>query len=194
MKKSIIALGLASSILCTSCLGSFSAFNKLKDWNSEVTSNKFVNNLIFWALNIVPVYGLFFLGDTIIFNVIEFWSGSNPIAMQDGEFETQIIQKDGVAYEMTATKNRMSVKVLDGVNEGQKFDLVYKPSENSWNVVKQDGEIIKLASMEDGMVTYYMPDNSQIKLNPNTTSREEGLASIQGAMFNYTDCKLAAAN
>lgn len=194
MKKSIIAFGLASSILCTSCLGSFSAFNKLRDWNDGVTSNKFLDNLIFWALNIVPVYGLFFVGDTLIFNVIEFWSGSNPIAMKDGDIETQIIQKDGVAFEMTATKNRMMVKVLDGVNEGQKFDLVFKPSENSWNLVKQDGEIIKLASMQDGLVVYYLPDDSQIKLDPNTTTREEGLASIQGAIFNYTDCKLAMTN
>lgn len=193
MKKSIIALSLASSILFTSCLGSFSAFNNLKDWNDGVTSNKFLDNLIFWGLNIVPVYGLFFLGDTVIFNVIEFWSGSNPIAMQDGEFETQMIQKDGVAYEMTATKNRMMVKVLDGENQGKKFDLVFKPSEKSWNLVKQDGEVIKLASMEEGMVVYYLPDTSQIKLDLNTP-REMGLASIKGAIYNYNDCQLAVAN
>lgn len=192
MKKSIIALGLATSILCTSCLGSFSAFNNLRDWNDGVTSNKYMNNLIFWGLNIVPVYGLFFVADTLIFNVIEFWSGSNPIAMQDGEFETQIIQKDGVAYEMTATKNRMMVKVLDGENQGSKFDLVFKPSEKSWNLIKQDGEIIKLASMEEGLVVYYLPDNSQIRLDANT-SREAGLASIEGAIFNYKDCQLAIA-
>lgn len=193
MKKSIIALGLATSILCTSCLGSFSAFNNLKEWNDGVTSNKFLDNLIFWGLNIIPVYGLFFVGDVLLFNVIEFWSGTNPIAMRDGEFETQIIQKDGVAYEMTATKNRMMVKVIDGVNEGAKFDLVFKPSEKSWNLIKQDGEIIKLASMEEGMVVYYLPDNSQIKLDANTT-REEGLARIKGAIFNYNDCQLALAN
>lgn len=193
MRKTIIALGLASSILCTSCLGSFSAFNNLRDWNDGATSSKFLDNLIFWGLNIVPVYGLFFLGDTVIFNVIEFWSGSNPIAMQEGEFETQMIQKDGVAYEMTATKNRMMVKVLDGENQGTKFDLVFKPSEKSWNLVKQDGEVIKLASMEEGMVVYYLPDNSQIKLDLNTP-REIGLASINGAIYNYNDCKLAVAN
>lgn len=174
----------------TSCLGSYSAFNNLRDWNDGVTSNKFLDNLIFWGLNIIPVYGLFFIGDTLIFNVIEFWSGSNPIAMQEGDSETQIIQKDGVAYQMTATKNRMKLEVLDGVDQGKKFDLVYKPTERSWNLIKQDGKIIKLASMEEGLVVYYLPDNTQIKLNPNS-SREEGLAQINGAIFDYTDCQLA---
>ena len=192
MRKSIIALGLASSILCTSCLGSFSAFNNLRDWNDGATSSKFLDNLIFWGLNIIPVYGLFFVGDTLIFNVIEFWTGSNPVAMKEGEFETQIINKEGVAYEMTATKNRMMVKVLDGKDEGQRFDLLYRPSEKSWNLIKQDGEIIKLARIEDGFVVCYLPDNTQIKLSPNTT-REDGLAAINGAIFNYTDCKLAVA-
>ena len=75
---------MAGTLLFSSCLGSFSAFNNLKDWNQGVSDSKFVNNLVFWGLNIIPVYGLFFLGDAIIFNVIEFWSGSNPIAMEEG--------------------------------------------------------------------------------------------------------------
>src|SRR5690606_14748226 len=75
MKKAVVASMLAGSLLFSSCLGSFSAFNNLKDWNQGVTDSKFLDNLIFWGLTIVPVYPLFFLGDTLIFNVIEFWSG-----------------------------------------------------------------------------------------------------------------------
>lgn len=191
MKKSIISTALAVSILCTSCLGSFSAFNGLKDWNQELSDSKFVNNLVFWGLNIIPVYGLFFLGDVVIFNVIEFWSGSNPIAMSEGEFETQIVQKDGVAYEMTATKNRMMVRVLDGERQGEKFDLVFKPSEKTWNIIKQDGEVIKIATLQDGLVAYHLPDGSTINIDPMST-REAGLDKINGALYNYTDCVLAA--
>jgi len=190
MRKTIIAFGLAASVLCTSCLGSFSAFNNLKDWNTGLTSSKYLDNLIFWALNIVPVYGIFMLGDVIIFNVIEFWSGSNPIAMKDGEIETQLIQKDGVAYEMTATKNRLAVKVLDGERMGERFDLVFSPSEKSWSLIKQDGEIIKLAKMEDGLVTYYLPKGQTITLDQNTP-REDGLAVIQNAMFKNQEYELA---
>lgn len=191
MKKSIIATALAAAVLCTSCLGSFSAFNGLKDWNQDLSDSKFVNNLVFWGLNIIPVYGLFFIGDVFIFNVIEFWSGSNPLAMSEGEFETQIVQKDGVAYEMTATKNRMMVKVLDGERAGEKFDLVYKPSEQTWNVIKQDGEVIKIATLQDGLVAYHLPDGSTITIDKMST-REQGLAKINGAIYNYNDCILAS--
>jgi len=190
MKKLFLCTVLSSTILFTSCLGSFSAFNNLKDWNMEFSDSKFVNNLVFWALNIVPVYGLFFLGDAIIFNVIEFWSGSNPIAMNEGDMETQIVERDGNKYQMIATKNRMQISVIEGVDQGQKVDLVYKPSEKSWNAVKQNGEIIKLSSMKEGLYIVYMPDGQEVKINPATT-REEGLALINQQVYNYTDCMLA---
>lgn len=190
MKKATICVMLSTSILFTSCLGSFSAFNGLKDWNQEITDNKFVNNLVFWALNIVPVYGLFMFGDVVIFNVIEFWSGSNPIAMNEGDLETQIVEKDGNKYEMIATKNRLQVTIIEGSRKGEKLDLVYKPSEKSWNAIKANGEVIKLSSFEEGFYVVHMPNGEKIKMDP-LMSREEGLAVIQNKTAKYTDCLLA---
>ncbi|MBQ0740246.1 DUF3332 family protein, partial [Aquimarina celericrescens] len=40
MKKKIFICGaLSMTLLSTSCLGSFSAFNSLRDWNDGVTDN-----------------------------------------------------------------------------------------------------------------------------------------------------------
>jgi hypothetical protein len=181
---------LSSTILFNSCLGSFSAFNNLRDWNDGLTDSKFLDNVIFWALNIVPVYGLFFIGDAIIFNVIEFWSGTNPIAMEEGDMEKQIIEKDGNIFEMIATKNRIQVTVVDGKDKGQKMDLIYKPHEKSWNAVKQNGEIIKLASLQDGLVVMHMPNGDEVKMDMNTT-REEGLAIMNKNVITYQECLLA---
>ncbi len=185
MKKLIICSTLSLSLLCSSCLGSFSAFNNLKDWNQDLSDSKFVNNLVFWGLNIIPVYGLFFFGDFFVFNVIEFWSGSNPVAMKDGEFETQIVVHEGTKMEMTASKNRFEIVILDGERKGERVDLVYKPSEKSWNAVKQDGELIKLSSIQDGLIVYHLPNGENFKLDPNTP-REEGLATIEQNVFNYS--------
>jgi len=184
MKKLIICATLSLTLLSTSCLGSFSAFNGLKDWNNDLTDSRFVNNLVFWGLNIIPVYGLFFFGDTIIFNVIEFWSGSNPIAMNDGEFETQIVSHEGTKLEMTASKNRFEILILDGERKGERVDLVYKPSEKSWNAIKQNGEMIKLSSFEEGLVVYHLPNGDNFKFNPNV-AREEGLAIMDANINNY---------
>lgn len=183
MKKPIVAVVLASCLLFSSCLGSFRAFNNLKEWNQGISESKFVNNLVFWGLNIVPVYGLFFLGDTIIFNVIEFWSGSNPIAMKEGEKEVQIVERDGNTYEMTATKNRIYLSVIDGPKKGNKLELFYKPDEKSWNAIRPNGEMIKLSSMEDGFYMVYLPNGNKIQLDPQM-DREEGLAVLN----EYKDC------
>lgn len=183
MKKLFACSVLSLSLLFSSCLGSFSAFNNLKDWNHEVSDSKFVNNLVFWGLNIIPVYGLFFLGDAIIFNVIEFWSGSNPVAMNEGETETQIVEKDGNTFKMIASKNRMEISVLEGPKKGKKLDLVYRPHEKSWNAIKPNGEVIKLSSFEEGFYIVYMPNGTQVKIDP-TTPREEGLVLIK----EKTDC------
>ncbi|MEH6680691.1 MAG: DUF3332 domain-containing protein [Sediminicola sp.] len=194
MKKLLACSFLSLSLLFSSCLGSFSAFNNLKDWNQEISDSKFVNNLVFWGLNIIPVYGLFFIGDAIIFNVIEFWSGSNPIAMNEGETETQIVERDGNTFEMTASQNRMEINVLEGPKKGKKLDLVYRPHEKSWNAIKPNGEIIKLSSFEEGFYIVYMPNGEQIKIDP-TVPREEGLALIkEQSDCYYLDGMLAEAN
>lgn len=190
MKKLMMCVCLSGTILFNSCLGSFSAFNNLRDWNDGLTDSKFLDNLVFWVFNIIPVYGLFFLGDMIIFNVIEFWSGSNPIAMEDGEMEKQIIEKDGNIFEMIATKNRIQVTVIDGKDKGQKIDLIYKTQEKSWNAVKQNGEIIKLASMEDGFYVMHMPNGDEVKMDPYTT-KEEGLAILNSNVKTYQNCIVA---
>ena len=113
-----MSVALAAAILSTSCLGSFHAVSSLKSWNETVSDNKFVNNVLFWAMNIVPVYPLFVLGDTVVFNLIEFWSGSNPLAMNEGDMEVQTIEHEGNLIEMRAMKNKMQMAVIDGPKKG----------------------------------------------------------------------------
>lgn len=85
------------------CYGKFHLTNTIYKWNGEVSGNKFVQTLVFWALVIIPVYELLMLGDGIIFNVIEFWTGSNPIAANDGpERPTMTAMADGSTVFSTA--------------------------------------------------------------------------------------------
>lgn len=191
MRKLIMCAVLSLAFLSTSCLGSFSAWNGLRDWNENVADNKFVNNAIFWGLNIIPVYPLFYAGDVIIFNLVEFWSGSNPIAMNEGDIESQIIEKDGVKYEMLATKNQINIKVLSGEREGNELTLIYEPSDKSWNAVK-DGEKIKLSSYEEGFYIVYLPDGEEVRIDQNAT-KQEGLALLNSKVASYEDCLLASA-
>jgi len=72
-KKLFLAAALAVGL--SSCLGPNKTFNDLNDWNEQVTQNEWANEAIFIGLNIVPVYGLAYLADVVVFNSIEFWDG-----------------------------------------------------------------------------------------------------------------------
>ena len=73
------ALGALVSLSATGCFGGFNLTRKLYGFNASV-SNKFVRWIVFLLLVFIPVYGLFIFLDVIILNVIEFWTGSNPVS------------------------------------------------------------------------------------------------------------------
>ncbi|MGE0399666.1 MAG: DUF3332 family protein [Kofleriaceae bacterium] len=72
-----LAVALASS--ASGCYGTYQATKKVNAWNGRVTGNKVANSLIHFGLWIIPVYELCIAGDFLIFNNIEFITGSNPL-------------------------------------------------------------------------------------------------------------------
>lgn len=78
-KTLTISIILAST-LSISCYGKFALTKKVLDWNGRVTGNPFVNSLIMWGLIIIPVYPIGIMGDVLIFNTIEVFTGDNIIA------------------------------------------------------------------------------------------------------------------
>lgn len=96
-----MAGALAVLALTTSCYGPFNATRRLHEWNGDVSENKWAVEGMFLLVVIIPVYGVFMLGDAIIFNSIEFWGGENPIdpptAMLDDEGRTLRVENVAAA-------------------------------------------------------------------------------------------------
>jgi hypothetical protein len=68
----------------TACYGPFNLTKTLHKWNGQIrgsgeVSDKWMRELVFLGLVILPVYEFAVLGDAIVFNSIEFWTGNNPI-------------------------------------------------------------------------------------------------------------------
>jgi hypothetical protein len=80
MKKLLIAGALALGLMNTSCIGTNQAFNGIHEWNQGMSDSKWVQEGVHLALWIVPVYNFALLGDIVIFNSVEFWTGDNPLA------------------------------------------------------------------------------------------------------------------
>ena len=86
---------MCATMLTTSCVGSFSMFNKLASWNKGATNSKFLNEIIFLVIS--PAYAVCTVADVLVLNSIEFWSGSNPMASNAGK--TMNVQgQDGRYY------------------------------------------------------------------------------------------------
>jgi hypothetical protein len=85
MKKRMLTIGLAGLVLCGSlslqgCYGSFALTKKVYNWNGTL-GNKWVKSIVFFVFGFVlPVYGLSAFIDAIALNLVEFWTGSNPLA------------------------------------------------------------------------------------------------------------------
>ena len=81
----VAALFMAASLITSSCVGSFSLFNKLAHWNKDATNSKFLNEIIF--LLISPAYAVCSLVDVLVLNTIEFWTlffiGHNQLSFSD---------------------------------------------------------------------------------------------------------------
>ncbi len=75
----MLTLSVSSTTALSGCYGQFAVTKKLYTWNGSL-GNRFVKTLVFWALTIIPAYELVSLGDFLIFNTIEFWTGKNVIS------------------------------------------------------------------------------------------------------------------
>ena len=93
-KFSVIAMVtlLSSTLLLSSCIGSFNLTQKLYSWNKSA-GDKWVNELVFIALCVIPVYEIAIAVDALVLNSIEFWTDENPIAATETK---QIETKDGL--------------------------------------------------------------------------------------------------
>ena len=150
--KSIVCVLLVAS-MCTasfSCYGSFNLVKKVYKFNGTV-GDKWVNELVFLVMNIVPVYGVSVFIDAVVLNTIEFWSGTNPV-MAGGAPPSTMKGDDGSTITFNSTDKVMEItRTIPG-----KGEVVYRVTrENGQSVVKdKDNNILaRCVAGDDGSMT-----------------------------------------
>ena len=148
--------------------------NKLLSWNRSIDS-KFVNELVFIAFWIVPVYEISMLADVLVINSIEFWSGSNPVA-DVGSVKT-INAKDGVY----TVETKADGYHIQKEGEAEAVDLVFNEADQSWSV-EANGESSKLLRFTgDDEVVMYLPDGKEM----NVELSQAGVLAFQQVANGY---------
>lgn len=167
---------LAGSVLFSSCIGSFRLTNRLLSWNRSL-DNKFVNELVFIAFCIVPVYGVTILADSLVLNSIEFWSGSNPIAATPS---TRTVESENGRYTVHTKPDGYHIR-KEGETKG--IDLVFDADSQTWSVVA-DGQSHKLLQFTERKdeVVMFLPDGKEM----NVELSQAGTLAFRQVAEHYT--------
>lgn len=151
MKKIFLTAALAA-FLCssmTSCMGKFALTRNLYAWNDQI-SNKFVNELVFVAFWVLPVYEVCGLADLLVLNTIEFWSGDNPMTASiktvDTEHGRYLISCDGKGYDISSE------------DTGEKYRLDFAQDSQTWSLQLDGKEYPLLTYVDDTHVSMPLPD------------------------------------
>ena len=120
---------LCIGLLMSGCHGPFNLTRRLHRWNGQV-GGRWANEVVFLCFIWLPVYSLATLGDGLIFNSIEFWTGNNPITPPTAEAPhamTKTIAQgtQKAVLERTDSKDgrQMTVKLYDGNRLMNEFSL-----------------------------------------------------------------------
>lgn len=164
MRKNFLTVALictlCGALTLPSCIGSFGLTNKLLTWNRHI-DNKFVNELVFFAFWILPVYEVSGLADLLVLNSIEFWSGSNPVAkgkkVIEGNDGRYLVECDGKGYTITS-ENDGSVARLD-FNEDERSWSYTVNGESHTLFTFVDDTHVRMPAADGSFMTVELSDN-----------------------------------
>jgi len=159
--KKLAVLIVMVSMIAMSCTGTFHLTRQVYDFQTK-PADKWVDEVLFLAFVIIPVYGVATLADAVIFNTIEFWTGQNPLKAGIDNGKNDVIAqngKDKLAMKYDAVSQNIEVS---SVNTGKSFVL----ARTDHGVVAKDREgKVLFTSLEDsqGGVTILDGNNNSIR-------------------------------
>lgn len=163
----VIALTLIALVLgfaMIGCYGEFPLTKLVYELNGDISDNGFIQSIVMWVFIIIPVYGIAQLGDVVIFNLIEFWTGDTvdigAVSVDDGIYQTAInVSEDGSQMTMTVTREGdlvaelTSVEVAPGQFEmrdaqGMLVGLVNHTAAGDLELCDAQGQVLRLITAE----------------------------------------------
>jgi hypothetical protein len=148
--KRIGALAMAGMLLA-GCYGPFHLTRRLWTWNGQV-GDKWVNEVVFLVMSILPIYYVAGAADTLIFNSIEFWTGDNPMAAGP---KTVTVAQGGTEVTMTMMPTRGHEQViLQQSQNGKAGPTLHVERANGQTIGRNEqGDVVFMATAQaDGGV------------------------------------------
>lgn len=157
----------AGSVLCAflaasaACYGPFNLTKNVYHWNGGIkgsgqVNDKWMRELVFFGMIVVPVYMFSALLDAFVFNSIQFWTGDNPVkatGLGREDSTTKVAHLGDVTLRWTVTGDGATVAYeRQGLVE-RRATILSVPW--GYRLVDEDGETMAEAKIEkDGAVTW----------------------------------------
>ena len=152
MKKNYVYVGailmLAATLPLQSCIGSFSLTNKVLSWNNQVGS-KFVNELVFFAFWILPVYEVTSVAEAST-KVIDTDQGRYYIACDGKGYDITAPNGDKVRLDFEADSQTWSV----GVNDEETIPFMTMIDDSHVKMITPQGDFRAIPLSEQGVMAY----------------------------------------
>jgi len=141
------------------CYGQFPLTRKIYAFNGDISHDKIIQSVTFWVLVIIPVYEIGMLADAIIFNLVEFWTGDQLLAVgptmdsygnlvnltpsADGRDAVLTVSRDGrvIAQETFVKVSDTTFEVRDA--QGNLDGKVLKASDGTISLTDRNGTVVR---------------------------------------------------
>ena len=171
LRKRIVAAIVVGSFLTvtTACYGPFNLTRNVYQWNSNIkgsseVNEKWMKELVFFGMIIIPVYIFSALLDAFIFNSIQFWSGNNPVKANDagGDGATRVVRLGGLTVTMAERDRGATVTYeRNGIVERR---AIIEASATGYRLIDETGAVLAEAEKgQDGSVTLLDHDCQIVK-------------------------------
>jgi hypothetical protein len=163
MKRIVTLVILAFFITAsTGCYGSFALTKKVYKFNGSL-GNKWINSIALIVVGHV-VYGFCAFVDVVVLNVMEFWLGSNPLALNSTTDTHKMVESKGKLYDVTVGNQRIIITEVKGPEAGKTATVAYREASSDWVLIAGGQETVVATCNQKplNMVNLFCPDGKVV--------------------------------
>jgi len=152
-KAVAIAVMVSFMSVTSACFGPFNLTRNVYHFNSGIkgsgeVNEKWMKEILFFGMIVIPVYMFAALLDAFIFNSIQFWTGDNPVKATDAGSDgaTRVVRLGGIT--MTMVESDRGTRVTYERNGIVERRAVIEASATGYRLIDETGAL--LAEAEEG--------------------------------------------
>jgi hypothetical protein len=164
MKKAVRIVTITTLIaMMSGCYGSMALSRKVHTWNGSL-DNDVIKSVVFWGFVILPVYEATLFIDAVVLNTIEFFTGTNPVAIKSSTIHETIVSKNDNEYKVSIGNYRIHIEQIAGENPGEELTLILDTETDTWLMESAEGtrEVARF-HLQKNQVELIYPDGRRVE-------------------------------